>query len=94
MPCSDCERRRAMMKEWIAKSLEQAANWARIRDADKAPVAQANPSSGAEALPQDGGQAGNPGTEHQRQGVEAHEAAGTGEGRVSVPRVRKAGRRG
>lgn len=83
MPCEACARRRALMKEWLAKKL-------RLDDAKQARELQAHKSARAQASAQGSGQAGEASPEHQQQGVEAPAPAGVGEGRVSVPRVRKA----
>ena len=94
MACKDCERRRAQMKEWLTKQAEQAAKWARVRNAKRTTEAQPEQTDRAEAPAKGSRQASEASAQHGQQEVEAAAPASLDPGRVSVPRVRKAGRRG
>lgn len=90
MACKDCERRRAQMKEWLKQKAEQAAKWARVRNAKQAANAQPRQAKGSEARTEAGRSASDASAEHGQQGVATAAPIDTGPGRVSVPRVRKA----
>lgn len=88
MACKSCAERRIRMKQWIAKQLG-------VEFVDANPPANFQPEQAERAEPQAtrSGQAGDAGAEHRQQGVADDPSAGAGEGRVSVPVVRKVGSR-
>lgn len=90
MACKDCERRRAQMKSWLVKKAEQAAKWARARNAKRTTEAQSKQADGPKAPARGGRQAGKARAQHGQQGVAAPAPVNPGEGRVSVPGVRAA----
>ena len=88
MACKSCAERRIRMKQWIAKQLG-------VEFVDANPPANFQPEQAERASPQakGSGQAADAGAEHGQQGVADDPAAGAGEGRVSMPVVRKVGSR-
>ena len=90
MACKDCERRGAQMKEWLKQKAEQAAKWARVRNAKQAANAQPRQAKGAEARPEASRQAGDAPVPHGQQDVASDQGASPS-GTAAVPDVREAG---
>lgn len=93
MACSSCAARRERMKAWIAMKAEQAAKWARVRNANAATDVQASQDESPDAQAEAGGQAGEASPAHGHEGMASDPDAGADPGRIPVPRVRKAGGR-
>ena len=79
MACKDCERRRAQMKEWLKQKAEQAAKWARVRNAKQAADSQSKTAQAAgrgKAPAKAGRSAGKAVPQHEQRSMEGDTPSG------------------
>ena len=92
MPCQSYAERRTILKAWLTQAAESARKWAAVRAGHAEQATDTQPAEGDGPAPpaQGDGQTEDAGAAHGDESLAADTAASPTEGRVQVPRVRKA----